>query len=483
MSINSGMNKVKVRFAPSPTGPLHIGGARSALFNYLFARNQQGTLVLRIEDTDLERSSLESEREIVESLSWLGISWDEGIDVGGSNGPYRQTERLDTYHRYVDQLLRSGHAYHCFCTEEELAEERQVMLYKGQIVAYSGKCRHLTPEEREEKLSQGLLPTVRFRVPAGDNLVVNDLVRGAVSFDSSEIGDFIIVKSDGIPTYNFAVVIDDHDMKITHVIRAEEHLSNTPRQLLIYRALGFKTPEFAHISLILGSDRQKMSKRHGATSVMQYRQAGYLPEAVFNFLALLGWSPEGEQEILDQDEIIKQFSLQRVAKNPAVFDLEKLNWLNAQYIKRKPLKHLGEMLKPYLQTSPFWPRVEHLDEAVYEVLIEAIRDRLVCLGDVVREIEPFFADPRYDADTISQLEQPEVREMLRLFTERLPERFDLDQARIFMKGLPKALQLPAKRVYMPIRLSLTGNPHGPELPYLFVVMGIPEIRRRISALI
>ena len=452
------------------------------MFNYLFARNQKGTLLLRIEDTDLERSSLEYEREIIESLSWLGMSWEEGIDVGGNNGPYRQTERLDTYHRYVDQLLRSGHAYHCFCTEDELAEERQAMLEKGQIVGYSGKCRDLTPEQREEKLSQGTVPTVRFRVPAGCNLVVNDLVRGSVTFDSSEIGDFIIVKSDGIPTYNFAVVIDDHEMKVTHVIRAEEHLSNTPRQLLIYQALGFNIPQFAHISLILGKDRQKMSKRHGATSVMQYREAGYLPEAVFNFLALLGWSPEGEQEILDRDEIINQFSLQRVAKNPAVFDLEKLNWLNAQYIKRKSIKHLGELLKPYLQTSPLWGNVESLDHEIYEVLIEAIRDRLVCLRDVVKEVEPFFADPRYDADTINQLEQPEVRDMLRLFAERLPEKFNLEQARVFMKGLPKSLQLPAKRVYMPIRLALTGSPHGPELPYLFVVMGTAEIRRRIAEL-
>ncbi|MGE5545018.1 MAG: glutamate--tRNA ligase [Bacillota bacterium] len=477
------MKQTKVRFAPSPTGPLHIGGARSALFNYLFARNQKGTLLLRIEDTDLERSSLEYEREIIESLSWLGITWEEGIDVGGNNGPYRQTERLDTYHRYVDQLLRSGHAYHCFCTEEELAEERQSMLDKGLIVGYSGKCRDLTPEEQEEKLSRGLLPTVRFRVPPGENLVVNDLVRGPITFDSSEIGDFIIVKSDGIPTYNFAVVIDDHEMQITHVIRAEEHLSNTPRQLLIYRALGFRIPEFAHISLILGKDRQKMSKRHGATSVMQYREAGYLPEAMFNFLALLGWSPEGEQEILGRDEIIRQFSLQRVAKNPAVFDLEKLNWLNAQYIKRKSIKNLGEMLKPYLATSPFGERIENMDPEIYEVFIEAVRDRMVCLSDVVKEAEPFFADPRYDADTINQLEQREVREMLRLFAERLPDRFDLEQARTFMKGLPKALQLPAKRVYMPIRLALTGNPNGPELPYLFVVMGVPEIRRRIASLI
>lgn len=440
-------------------------------------------MLLRTEDTDLERSSLEYEREIVESLSWLGIDWDEGIDVGGDNGPYRQTERLDTYQRYVDQLLRSGQAYHCFCTEEELARERQALLEKGEIVAYSGKCRDLTPEERERKLRQGLVPTVRFRVTPGEEIVVNDLVRGTVTFDSSEIGDFIIVKSDGIPTYNFAVVVDDHEMGITHVIRAEEHLSNTPRQLLIYRALGFEIPEFAHISLILGKDRQKMSKRHGATSIIQYRESGYLPEAVFNFLALLGWSPEGEQEILGRDEIIRQFSLSRVAKNPAVFDLDKLNWLNAQHIKRKSMKELGEMLKPYLQSSPYWHNVEQMDQATYEVLVEAIRERIVCLVDAVKEVETFFAPPQYDADIISKLEPPEVKGMLQGLLEHIPDRLDLEQARIFMKGLPKALQLPAKQVYMPMRLALTGSPQGPELPYLLVVMGVPEVRRRIAGLI
>ncbi len=453
------------------------------MFNYLFARNRQGKMVLRIEDTDLERSSPEYEREIIESLSWLGIDWDEGIDVGGENGPYRQTERLDTYQRYVDRLLRSGHAYHCFCTEEELARERQALLEKGEIVAYSGKCRDLSPEERDRKLRQGLVPTVRFKVVPGEEIVVHDLVRGTVTFDSSEIGDFIIVKSDGIPTYNFAVVVDDHEMGITHVIRAEEHLSNTPRQLLIYRALGFEIPEFAHISLILGKDRQKMSKRHGATSIMQYRESGYLPEAVFNFLALLGWSPEGEQEIMERDEIIGKFSLSRVAKNPAVFDLDKLNWLNAQHIKRKSMKELGELVRPYLESSPYWHRVEQMDQATYEVLIEAVRERIVCLVDVVKEVETFLAPPQYDADTLSKLEKPEVRGMLKGFLEHLPEQLDLEQARTFMKGLPKALQLPAKQVYMPIRLGLTGSPQGPELPYLLVVMGVPEVRQRLGRFI
>jgi len=308
------MKKIKVRFAPSPTGPLHIGGARSALFNYLWAAHCGGQLVLRIEDTDLERSKKEYEDEIIASLKWLGISWQEGVDIGGENYPYRQTQRLDIYNKYLSELLEKGDAYYCFCTPEELKQEREEQLARGEMVRYSGKCRGLSQEEIEAKLALGLKPSVRFRAPHNKIYIVNDLVRGKVSFDSDNEGDFIIAKSDGIPTYNFAVVIDDVLMGITHVIRAEEHLSNTPRQLMIYDALNFNRPEFAHISLILGSDRQKMSKRHGATSLMQYREMGYLPEAMFNFLSLLGWSPEGEQEILSAREIIESFTLERVSK-------------------------------------------------------------------------------------------------------------------------------------------------------------------------
>ncbi len=322
------MSKIKVRFAPSPTGPLHIGGARSALFNYLYAANVQGDLVLRIEDTDLDRSKPEYEQEIIESLLWLGIKWDEGIEVGGDNGPYRQTERMGIYQEYAQHLLDSGGAYHCFCTEEELEQERQELIAQGETPRYLGRCRHLSPDQKAEKMEQGIKPTIRFAVPANKIYLVDDMVRGRVSFDSSIIGDFIIIKSDGLPTYNFAVVIDDVLMGITHVIRAEEHLSNTPRQLMIYDALNFKTPAFAHISLILGSDRQKMSKRHGATSLIQYREMGYLPEAMFNFLALMGWSPEGEEQLLSPSDIVSAFSLDRVAKSPAVFDLDKLNWIN-----------------------------------------------------------------------------------------------------------------------------------------------------------
>ncbi len=434
---------------------------------------------MRIEDTDLERSAPEYELEIMDSLSWLGLAWEEGIDVGGTNGPYRQTDRLEIYKGFAEKLLAEGHAYHCFCTEEELEEERRLLLEQGQIIKYSGKCRGLSQEEKDSRVAQGIRPTVRFQVGPGCPLTVHDLVRGEVVFSRDEVGDFIIVKSDGIPTYNFAVVVDDHQMGITHVIRAEEHLSNTPRQLVIYEALGFEIPEFAHISLIMGHDGQKMSKRHGATSLIQYREEGYLPAAVFNFLALMGWSPEGEEELLPAEEIIRQFSLNRVAKKPAVFDLDKLNWINAQYIKRTTLNSLGEMLRPFTAKSAYSGKIDQLNEERYQVLVEALQDRLVCLGDVVAEVEAFFAAPIYDNEARDLLKTEEVQMMLAGFLEELPDQMSLEVARNLMKSLPKAVGLPGKKVFMPLRIALTGHRQGPDLPYLMTVIGAQELRERV----
>lgn len=477
------MANIKVRFAPSPTGPLHIGGARSALFNYLYAMNTGGVFLVRIEDTDLERSKPEYEREIVESLQWLGMHWQEGIGVGGENAPYRQTERLDRYHQYTEKLLASGHAYHCFCSEEALEAERQGLIEAGDTPRYLGRCRHLSADEVQGRMAAGEKPTIRFRVPDDTTIRVDDLVRGTVEFESGIMGDYIIVKSDGIPTYNFAVVADDLDMGVTHVIRAEEHLSNTPRQILIYQALGAQLPYFAHISLILGADRQKMSKRHGATSVMEYRQKGYLPEALFNFLSLMGWSPEGEQEILSQDEIIGQFGLDRVAKNPAVFDLDKLNWMNQQYIKLKTTAELGGLLKPYFAASQYADQIAVLSEMAFDTLVEGLRDYLVCLTDTPEHLDPFFGQPAYDAEAEAVLDAEETRAMLKALLGVLPAAWEsLDAVRAFQKELPKQLELPAKKVYLPLRLALTGKPKGPELPFLLAVMGPAEIRRRIEAL-
>jgi len=474
------MSRIKVRFAPSPTGPLHIGGARSALFNYLFAAHQGGDFVLRIEDTDLDRSRREYEDEIITSLKWLGIEWNEGMELGGPNGPYRQTERLALYQQYADQLLKNGQAYPCFCSEEALQSERQEMMDHGEMPRYSGRCRDLTREEVAEKLAGGLKPTIRFRVPAHTIYAVDDLVRGQVNFDSENEGDYIIVKSDGIPTYNFAVVIDDVSMGITHVIRAEEHLSNTPRQLMIYDALGFTRPQFAHISLILGNDRQKMSKRHGATSLIQYREMGYLPQALFNFLALMGWSPEGEEEILDREQLIQAFTLERVAKNPAVFDLDKLNWVNGQYIKKTPLSELGIMLQDFLQDSPYAEKVAGLDDHNYGLLVEALRDRITCLADAGKQSAVFFADPVYEDEACEFLRGENTLAVLRAFREKLPVFAETAEVKQYIKELTKELKLKPKDVFMPLRCALTGQSHGPDLPYLIMIWGREQTLERLS---
>ncbi|GAV24354.1 glutamate--tRNA ligase [Carboxydothermus islandicus] len=477
---------VRVRFAPSPTGPLHIGGARSALFNYLFARKNNGVFIVRIEDTDLERSSRESEKNILESLKWLGITWDEGIEVGGENGPYRQTERLNLYQKYARKLIEEGFAYYCFCTEEELEEERKNLLAKGEMPRYLGKCRNLTPAEKEKYLAEGRKPTVRFKVPAGRTIVINDLVRGVVTFETDGIGDFIIVKSDGIPTYNFAVVIDDVTMGITHVLRGEEHLSNTPRQILIYEALGFKIPEFAHISLILGKDRTKMSKRHGATSVENYREKGYLPEALVNFLALLGWSPGTEEEIFTMEQLIERFSLDRVAKNPAIFDLDKLNWINGYYIRNSELSRIVELSLPYFQSCGYVSN-NPTDEEMRKLtkVVEATREYVVTLSELPEHAAIFYQKELiFEEEAKTFLAEEETRNILRKIADKIKEipGFEEEEIKGFLKKLPKELGVGGKKVYMPLRAALTGKTHGPELYQVMAILGPEEAERRIKNL-
>lgn len=479
------MEKVRVRFAPSPTGPLHIGGARSALFNYLLARQTGGNFILRIEDTDLERSSRESEENIKESLRWLGITWDEGVDVGGPYGPYRQTERLELYQKYVEQLLNTGHAYRCYCAEEELEQQRQELLAKGEMPRYLGNCRNLTPEQEEAFRREGRKPVIRFRVPSGENIVVNDLVRGQVSFESDGIGDFIIVKSDGIPTYNYAVVIDDALMKITHVVRAEEHLSNTPRQLLIYHALGFPEPAFAHISLILGKDRTKMSKRHGSTSVVQYREQGYLPEALVNFLALLGWSPEGEEEIFSMEELCRQFSLDRVAKNPAIFDLDKLNWLNGFYIRQTPVENIAQMAIPFLQKAGYLPEeLTEEDERKVNQIVAAVQEYLPYVGAIVDHVEIFFAQEiKVESEEAKKvLQEEQVPQVVELFAAKIKEadNLDVDNVKKILKSTSKELKIGGRKVFMPLRVALTGKTQGPELHDIIPVLGKEKVLQRLS---
>lgn len=477
--------QVKVRFAPSPTGHLHIGGARTALFNYLFARKNGGIFLVRIEDTDLARSSYESEQVIINDLKWLGIHWDEGIDVGGKNGPYRSTERKDIYKTYIDRLLKEGKAYHCYCTQEELEEERKALEAKGEMIGYSGRCRDLTLEQRAAYEEEGRKPTIRFRVPENQIIKIDDKVRGLVEFESNGVGDFIIVKSDGIPVYNFAVTIDDHLMEITHVIRAEEHLSNTPRQILIYDALGLNKPEFAHVSLILGHDRTKMSKRHGSTWVEQYRDMGYLPEAIVNFLALLGWSPEAEEEFFTIDELISKFSLDRVSKNPAVFDNDKLNWMNSQYIKSAPVERITDLAIPYLRSAGLIG--ENLDQEGYEwvrKIVNSVKEGLQYISQIVEKVGIFFNDevaPEND-ETLEVLKGQQVPQLMEVFVKKVNEAQAIDDE--FGKGIFKIIQketgIKGKNLFMPIRVMLTGQMHGPEIFEIIPILGRDRILKRIE---
>jgi len=479
------MENVRVRFAPSPTGPLHIGGARSALFNYLLARKFGGKMVLRIEDTDLERSSRESEENIFASLQWLGINWDEGPNAGGDFGPYRQTERLDVYTKYAQQLIESGQAYYCYCSEEELEAERQAFIAKGELPRYSGCCRNLSQEQKEKFLKEGRKPVVRFKVPADKDIIIDDMVRGTVTFETNGIGDFVIVKSDGIPTYNFAVVIDDYLMQISHVIRAEEHLSNTPRQVLVYQALGWETPVFAHISLILGKDKTKMSKRHGATSVVQYKEQGYLPEAVVNFLALLGWSPGGEEEIFSMEELIEQFSLDRVARNPAVFDMDKLRWINGYYIRQSSVERITELAVSYLQKEGFLP--QKINEEKYEwakMIVTAVQEKLHCINEISEFMNIFIGETvNFESDEAKAvLEEEQVSQVIEVLRTKLAEMDIIEPSTVkkALKAITKETKLGGRKVYMPIRVALTGKMHGPELYYLIPVLGKELIEKRLA---
>lgn len=485
-------NDYRLRFAPSPTGPLHIGGARSALFNYLLAKKNNGTFLVRMEDTDLERSSKESEENIKDSLKWLGMDWDEGIDIGGDYGPYRQMERLDLYNAAVQQLLDEGKAYYCFCSEEELAREKEEQLAAGEMPKYGGKCRELTEEQQQALREKGIKPVVRLRVPAGETVVVDDEVRGEVCFETDGIGDFIIVKSDGIPVYNFAVVIDDHTMGITHVIRGEEHLSNTPRQIVIYDALGYDKPRFAHISLILGRDDAgkltKMSKRHGSTSVVAYKEQGFLPEAIDNFLALLGWAPGGEQELFTLDELKKEFSLDRVSKSPAVFDLEKLKWINGMYIRKASGERLLGYGLPFLKKANLVTEEPSTEEMIWAMMtIDALKNHINCFAELPEIVEKYREEITYRPEVLESLK--ECREdaliVLKTMKEKLEKMSNItvDSYKKMLKEISKETGIKGRNLYHSLRVAKTGEEQGPDLDKLSIILGRDLMLKRLNAFI
>jgi len=477
----------RVRFAPAPTGTLHVGGARTALFNYLFAHHNNGKLVLRSEDTDAARSSLESERVIQDDLRWLGLTWDEGSDVGGPFAPYRQTERLDRYALAAARLLEIEVAYPCYCTPEELEADRHQSEARGIAPRYSGKCRTLTSAQRSDLEVQGRKPALRFRMPQRD-IYVEDLIRGSVHFPAETIGDFVILKSDKLPAYNFAAVVDDSDMQITHVIRADEHLPNTPRQVVLYEALELPLPLFAHVSMILAPDHHKLSKRHGATSLAEYRAAGFLPEALLNYLVLLGWSPGDDREFFTLEELAQVFSLERASKSAAVFDETKLRWFNAHYLRAKPLSERAELFAQWAAEDPQLRTLPELSDARWrEVMATALSDHVEVLKDVPVELHRLLQqDVTLDANAKGALADPQAQALLRELASVSKNGADSAAftslaSKEGLKSLGERFGLKGRSLFRPLRLAITGSEHGIELPLLLQLLGRERVARRLES--
>eukprot|EP00243_Klebsormidium_subtile_P004449 TRINITY_DN18434_c0_g1_i1.p1 TRINITY_DN18434_c0_g1~~TRINITY_DN18434_c0_g1_i1.p1 ORF type:complete len:618 (+),score=172.39 TRINITY_DN18434_c0_g1_i1:62-1915(+) len=460
---------IRVRFAPSPTGNLHVGGARTALFNWLFARSQGGKFILRVEDTDLERSTKESELAVLRDLEWMGIEWDEGPDKGGEYGPYRQSERKTIYKEYVDKLVAANKAYPCFCTDEELAAQRAEQEAKSLPPKYAGKWATASKEEVEEELRKGTPHTYRFRVPDG-RVVIQDMIRGEVAWANDTLGDFIILRSNGLPVYNFCVAIDDATMHVSHVIRAEEHLPNTLRQVLVYEALGFQQPKFGHVSLILAPDRSKLSKRHGATSVGEFAAQGFLPVAMVNYLSLLGWNDGTEDEIFSVQDLVQKFSIDRVTKSAAIFDKTKLLWINGQHIRLLPPEEVNSMLGQQWVSSGILKRP---DGPFVDMAAELIKDSLEVIADADHGLNRLLNYPLREiiaSGEVNDLLEDNLAEVASAIVKEFDDgklteavRAGHDGWQAWIKGIGKAMKRKGKRLFMPARVLLTGTNKGPDV--------------------
>lgn len=462
------MLPMRVRFAPSPTGHLHVGNARTALFNWLLARGHRGTFILRIEDTDLERSTRESEQAILADLRWMGLEWDEGVEAGGPFGPYRQTERMQSYADHTNRLLAEGKGYYCFCSAETLEAQRKAQLAAGLPPKYAGTCRTIPAAEAKQRKDSGEAAVVRLRVPEHRNVTFTDVVRGEVTFHTDVIGDPVLVRSDGIPAYNFAVVIDDALMKITHVIRGEDHISNTPRQILLYEAFGYEQPAFAHLSLVMGPDHAPLSKRHGATSVKEFRDKGYLPEALVNYLALIGWSPGQNEELLPADELARRFKLENVAHSAGVFDEDKLAWANRHYLKLCAPDRLAVLAEPHLRDR---------GQIVGELTAEARQWLETVLPGMAASIDrlPQLADRLHTVFHYTPPTEPIDEGLKKALAEELanaPRLTDKDTFRAVANRVKDRTGLKGKNLFHPIRVILTGAHEGPELDLI-----VPAIER------
>lgn len=475
--------KIRVRIAPSPSGNLHIGTARTALFNYLFAKKTGGEYVLRIEDTDLDRSSEAYKQNIFDSLKALGLNWDEGPDVGGPYGPYKQSERFDIYPKYAQMLIDKGYAYECFCSNEDLNEEHRIAEEKKIPYKYSRKCLNLTKEQKDELKAKGIKPSIRFKVDAKE-LIFNDLVKGELKFDTGLIGDFAIMKSNGTPTYNFAVVIDDMLMKISHVIRGEDHISNTPKQILIYEALGAPVPKFGHLGMILAPDRSKLSKRHGATAVSDFIKEGYLTEALLNFVALLGWAPSDGVEIKNVDEIAADFRINEVSSSNSIFEYEKLNWMNGQYIKHMDISKLTDLAIPFLNMYD----LNKYSRKQLEHIIEVTREPITLLKDLVNDTQYFFEEPKYDE--VEEILKGDVAKLVLPKFKNDVETYDFNNEEDIHDKLADLRTyfkenhgFKPKDTMWAIRSALTGRTRGADMVATIQILGKDEVLKRLEKLI
>jgi glutamyl-tRNA synthetase len=477
---------VRVRFAPSPTGYLHVGGARSALFNYLFARRNNGTFILRIEDTDRSRLVESAMKEIYDSLRWLGLQWDEGPEAPGAHGPYIQSERLALYKEHAEKLIGSGHAYRCFCTTERLTALREEQEKNKQSLGYDRKCRSASVQETSDLLARGVPHVVRLKIPQGRAVVFTDLIRGPIEYNSDVLDDLVLLKTDGFPTYHLANVVDDHAMGITHVLRGDEWIASTPRHVLLYEAFGWDPPAFAHLPVILSEDGKKLSKRKGAASVMDYKRAGYLPEALFNFLALLGWAPGNDREKMSVQELVDAFSLEHVSPKAAVFDEKKLEWMNGMYMAERSSESLCA------EVVPIWKDRGWIDGTLSEsapfilTVIGLLKGRSKKLTELVDNAEYFFKDPaRYEEKAAKKNFTLETAALLKVVVEKLTStgQFDAQNLDALYRDYSESTQTPVGTLIHPTRLAISGVSFGPGLFELMAALGRESVVRRIKTAI
>ena len=481
---------VRLRFAPSPTGYLHIGGLRTALYNYLYAKQNGGKFLLRIEDTDRTRYVEGAIENLIHELKWAGVEADEGVCLDengkitevGECGPYIQSERVEKgiYNKYAEELIEKGYAYYCFCSKERLDDVKNQQKADGKIPRYDGLCRGVSIEDAKKRIANGESYVIRLKLPENRDIVFEDVIKGKITINTNDMDDQVLIKADGFPTYHFAVVVDDHLMGITHIVRGDEWISSTPKHIYLYEALGFEKPIFVHLPTVLNKSGKKLSKRNDDASVEDFRLKGYLPEALINYLALVGWSPESNEEILSLDEMIKQFSFDRVSKSGGVFDVDKLDWVNAQYIRKMEVSELAKLVKPYLVKAGFIK--EDICEKRLELITKTFQESISRLPEIVEQSRFLFEDVAVEPDALKMRNVEHIEILKEKMKEELSqiEEMDEETAKGFMKKVQKASGFKGKDLYMPVRALLTGQVHGPELSNILEILGKGEILRRLE---